>query len=83
MIWEDNEVAMKPRGLIMETNVQQHIYRIHVEDSPIIKEAESHKMKIFATYHNGHTHLDLEGGRNILFKKLSKYPELFSGGLDK
>jgi hypothetical protein len=82
MIWEDSQVAMKPHGLILETNVQQHIYCMHVEDSPIIEEAESRKMKIYATYRNGHTHFDLEG-RNILFKKLSKYPGLFSGGLDK
>jgi hypothetical protein len=34
MVWEDNEVPMKNRGLLKDTNVAQHIYRMHVEDSP-------------------------------------------------
>jgi hypothetical protein len=40
MVWEDNEVPMKNRGLLKETNLAQHIYRMHVEDSPVIQQAE-------------------------------------------
>jgi hypothetical protein len=36
MICEDNEVPMKNRGLLKDTNIAQHIYRMHVKDSPII-----------------------------------------------
>jgi hypothetical protein len=70
MIWEDNEVAMKPPGLLMETGVQQHIYGMHIEDLHIIKEAESPKMNILDADYiaadiprccKGHTHTDLEG----------------------
>ena len=46
MIWEDNEVPMKNRGLLKDTNIAQHIYRMQVEDSPIIRQAEARKMKI-------------------------------------
>jgi hypothetical protein len=46
MVWEDNEVPMKNRGLLKDTNVAQHIYRMHVEDSPVIQQAEARKMKI-------------------------------------
>jgi hypothetical protein len=41
MVWEDNEVPMKNWGLLKDTNVVQHIYRMHVEDSPVIQQAES------------------------------------------
>jgi hypothetical protein len=38
MILEDNEVPMKNRGLLKDTNIAQHIiYRMHAEDSPIIR----------------------------------------------
>ena len=46
MVWENNEVAMKNRGLLKDTKMTQHIYRMHVEDSPIIQKAEARKMKI-------------------------------------
>ncbi len=91
MVWENNEVAMKNRGLLKDTKMTQHIYRMHVEDSPIIQKAEARKMKILdadysavdlAEHCNGLKHLDLEA-KNILFKSLSNYPELFSGGLGK
>jgi hypothetical protein len=64
---------------------------MHVEDSPVIQQAEARKMKILdadysavdlADHCNGLKHLDLEA-KNILFNSLSKYPELFSGGLGK
>ncbi len=91
MVWENNEVPMKNRGLLKDTNVAQHMYRMHVEDSPIIQKAEARKMKILdadysavdlAEHCNGLKHLDLEA-KSILFNSLSKYPELFSGGLGK
>jgi hypothetical protein len=80
MTWEDNEVAAMPHGLLEETDVRQHIYHPHVEDLPIIKEAESHKMKLldtgysavdFGTHCNRHKNLDLEA-RNVSYKNLSK-----------
>jgi hypothetical protein len=86
MIWEDNEVPM-----LKNTNIAQHIYRMHVEDCPIIRQAGSRKMKILdadysavdlADHCNSLTHLDLDA-KNILFNSLYKYPELFSGGLSK
>jgi hypothetical protein len=40
MVWEGNEVPMKNQGLLKDTNVTQHIYRMHVEDSPVIQQAE-------------------------------------------
>ncbi len=91
MVWENNEVPMKNRGLLKDTDIAQHIYRMHVEDSPIIQKAEARKMKILdadysavdlAEHCNGLKHLDLEA-KSILFNSLSKYPELFSGGLGK
>ncbi len=91
MIWEDNEVPMKNRGLLKDTNIAQHIYRMQVEDSPIIRQAEARKMKILdadysavdlADHCNSLKHLDTDA-KNILFNSLSKYPELFSGGLGK
>jgi hypothetical protein len=64
---------------------------MHVEDSPVIQQAEPRKMKILdadysavdlADHCNGLKHLDLEA-KNILFNSLFKYPELFPGGLGK
>ena len=64
---------------------------MHVDDSPVMQQAESRKMRILdadysavdlATHCNDLKHLDLEA-KNIVFKSLSKYPELFSGGLGK
>jgi hypothetical protein len=89
MIWEDNKVLMENQGLLKDTNIAQHIYRMHVEDSPIIRQAESCKMKILdadysvvdlADHCNSLKHLDLDT-KNILSNSLSKYPELFYGGL--
>jgi hypothetical protein len=91
MVWENNGVPMKNGGLLKDTNIAQRIYRMHGEDSPIIQRAEARKMKILdadysavdlADHCNGLEHLDLEA-KNILFDSLSKYPELFSGGLGK
>jgi hypothetical protein len=91
MIWEENEVPMKNRGLLKDTNVAQHMYRMHVEDSPVIQQADPRKMKILdaddsavdlADHCNGLKHLDLKA-KNILSNSLSKCPELFSGGLCK
>jgi hypothetical protein len=90
-VWENNEVPIKNLELLKDTNIAQHTYRMHVEDSPIIQKAEARQMKILdadysavdlADHCNGLEHLDLEAKR-ILFNSLSKYPELFSGGLGK
>jgi hypothetical protein len=35
MVWENNEVPTN-RGLLKDTDVAQHIYCMHVEDSPAI-----------------------------------------------
>jgi hypothetical protein len=78
MVWENNEVPMKNRGLLKDTNIAQHIYGMHVEDSPIIQKA-ARKMKILdadysavdlAEYCNGLKHLDLEA-KNILLASLN------------
>jgi hypothetical protein len=64
---------------------------MHVKDSPIIRQAESRKMKILdadysavdlADHCNSLKHIDLDA-KNILFNSLSKYQELFSGSLGK
>jgi hypothetical protein len=44
MVWENNEVPMKNQGLSKDTNIAQHIYHMHVKDSPIIQKAEAHKI---------------------------------------
>ncbi len=49
MTWEDNEVVMKPHGLLKEIDVQQHIYRMHAEDLPTILKAGSRKVGKFLT----------------------------------
>jgi hypothetical protein len=63
---------------------------MHVENSFIIQKAEARKMKILdadysavdlADHCNGLKQLDLEA--KILFNSLSKYSELFSGGLGR
>jgi hypothetical protein len=41
MVWENNEVPMKNWGLLKDTDVAQHIYRMHVKDSPVIQKAEN------------------------------------------
>jgi hypothetical protein len=74
-----------------DAGVPVDIHRMHVKDSPVNQQAEARKMKILdadysavdlADHCNGLKHLDLEA-KNILFNSLSKYPELFSGGLGK
>ena len=45
MVWEDNEVPMKPCGFL-NTETQQYIYHMNDEDSPIIQIAEQRRMEI-------------------------------------
>jgi hypothetical protein len=40
MTWRANEGALKPHGSIKETDVQQKLCRMHIEDYPVIREAE-------------------------------------------
>jgi hypothetical protein len=58
MVWEDNEVPMKNRH-----SVKRHIYRMHVEDSPVIQQAEARKMKILDADYSA---VDLAGTPSIL-----------------
>jgi hypothetical protein len=37
---------MKNRGPLKDTDVAQHIYCMHAEDSPVIQKTEAHKMQI-------------------------------------
>jgi hypothetical protein len=63
MVWENYEVPMKNQGLLKDTNIAQHIYHMHVEDSPIIQKAEARKMTILDADYSA---VDLADHCNVL-----------------
>jgi hypothetical protein len=74
MVWENNEVPMKNRGLLKDTDVAQHIYRMHVEDSPIIQKAEARKMKILE---EDYSTVDLADHCNDVLEHLDSEAKVF------
>ena len=85
--WLDDYIQLKPLNTLAERGVCEMLYAIHTDD-PIIKEAEERQNRILdADYSKVDipamvSELDIsDASRRKLVTTLSKFPELFGGGL--